>query len=197
MSAADFCSAYRTKGPPHRTALLAATALALAALGLAASPTAPAAECSWARHSQRVVKKVHRHGKLRRVVRVRHTWRCDPVAAAPPAAVLSAPLPIAEPPLPRDPHRVLVQAANFFYSLSQHSLDAGEETIELANRGEDAHNLNLQREGGAGEPILEFPETPSFSNATRQFDLDAGTYKLWCSLPEHEGKGMHTTLVVE
>ena len=176
-------------------------ALVLVAAGAAvASPgeRAAAAECTWARHSQRVVKKVKRHGKVRRVVRIRHSWRCDPVTGAPAGTALPAPvLPTVEPPLPRDPHRVLVQAANFFYSLSQRSLDAGEETIELANRGEDAHNLNLQREGAAGEPILAFPETPSFSNATLQFDLEPGTYKLWCSLPEHEGKGMHTTLVVE
>jgi len=29
------------------------------------------------------------------------------------------------------------------------------------------------------------------------FDLPAGIYRLWCSLPEHEEKGMATSLIVQ
>ena len=44
--------------------------------------------------------------------------------------------------------------------------------------------------------MLEIPETPSEHQSVAHFELPAGTYKLWCSLPTHEEEGMHTTLVV-
>jgi plastocyanin len=69
-------------------------------------------------------------------------------------------------------------------------------TVELNNQGEDPHNLNLQREGDEGEP-LQIPETASLQRGVASFDLPAGKYRLWCSLPEHEEKGMKTTLRVE
>lgn len=68
-------------------------------------------------------------------------------------------------------------------------------TIELNNQGEDPHNLNLQLEGGSGEPMV-FPETDSEARSVETFDLLAGKYKLWCSLPEHEEQGMTATLQV-
>jgi hypothetical protein len=69
-------------------------------------------------------------------------------------------------------------------------------TVELNNQGEDPHNLNLRREGGEGEP-LQIPETDSLQRNVASFDLPAGRYRLWCSLPEHEEKGMSTNLTVE
>ena len=68
--------------------------------------------------------------------------------------------------------------------------------VELANRGEDPHNLNLREEGGEGAPH-EIPETDSLQRNVSTFDLPAGNYRLWCSLPEHEERGMSTTLLVE
>jgi hypothetical protein len=69
-------------------------------------------------------------------------------------------------------------------------------TIELNNRGEDPHNLNVREEGGEGAPY-ELPETDSLQRNVSTFDLPAGKYRLWCSLPEHEERGMYTELVVE
>jgi Copper binding proteins, plastocyanin/azurin family len=68
-------------------------------------------------------------------------------------------------------------------------------TIELNNQGEDPHNLNLMREGSGGEPMV-LPETDSEERSVEDFDLPAGKYKLWCSLPEHEEQGMTATLQV-
>lgn len=165
-------------------ALLAATAAASGA------PRAAAADCAWHRHAKRVVKHVRRHGKLRRVVRVRRWWTCDPT----PSSALPTP---ALPPSQPDPgaHRLGVKAAEFYFLLSRPKVEPGEVTIELNNRGEDAHNLHLQLESGEG-PVFELPETQSLQGTTAQFELAAGTYKLWCSLPEHEEKGMQTTLLV-
>jgi plastocyanin len=158
---------------------------------------AEAAECSWQRHAKRVVKQVHRHGRAKRVVRTRRWWACDPLA--PPAAV--SPKPSSEPaPLPTEPepvsNRLGVKSAEYLFILSRPSVAAGAVTIELNNQGEDPHNLNLQREGSE-EPVLEIAETASQQHQVAQFDLPAGTYRLWCSLPEHDEKGMHATLVVD
>lgn len=184
----------------------AATALALALGTFAALPTgavqvgtgdAAAAECVWKRKTKRIVKRVHRNGKVRRVVRRRVRWVCVPQA---PPAVTPAPAPAPPPPSGEEPepeaNRLSVKAAEYFYVLSQPSVRAGEVTVELNNRGEDPHNLNLREEGGAGAPF-ELPETESLQRSVSSFDLPAGKYRLWCSLPEHEKNGMYTELVVE
>ncbi|HEU5254203.1 MAG TPA: hypothetical protein VFU16_12860 [Solirubrobacterales bacterium] len=69
-------------------------------------------------------------------------------------------------------------------------------TVELNNQGEDPHNLNLRLEDSEAEP-LTLPETDSLQRSVATFDLPPGKYRLWCSLPEHEEKGMATALTVE
>src|SRR5262249_14673276 len=85
-------------------------------------------ECTWQRHSKRVVKQVRRHGKKRRVVRVRHWWTC-----APPATT-SAPAPVPAPPAtpPNEPepvaNRVSVKSKDmtgYTYTLSKPLADSG------------------------------------------------------------------------
>lgn len=160
--------------------------------------SAHAAECNWQRHTKRVVKKVRRHGRVRRVVRRRHWWTCEPAQASAEPAPAPAPTPSEslEPAPEPEANRVSVRSAEYFFVLSRPSVKAGEVTVELNNQGEDAHNLNLHREGDEGPP-LEVAETASQQRTVAHFDLPAGTYRLWCSLPEHDEKGMHTTLVVE
>ncbi|HVD38597.1 MAG TPA: plastocyanin/azurin family copper-binding protein, partial [Solirubrobacterales bacterium] len=144
------------------------------------------------------VKKVKRHGKVRRVVRRRHWWSCAPQAeAAPIAPPVLAPPPAAPEPEPElEANRLAVKSSEYYFVLSRLSVKAGDITIELNNRGEDPHNLNLQLEGDTGAP-LEIPETDSEQRSVASFDLPAGKYRLWCSLPKHEEKGMQTTLTVE
>lgn len=159
--------------------------------------TAAAAECTWERHTKRVVKRVKRHGKVRRVVRRRHWWTCEagtpaPVIAPPASAPPPAPAPEPEP----EANRLSARASEYYWVLSRPKVKAGAITVELNNQGEDPHNLNLQREGDEGVP-LQIPETDSGELAAASFDLPTGKYRLWCSLPEHEEKGMHTTLTVE
>jgi plastocyanin len=180
----------------------AATVACLALLGVAMAPApgwaprvgrAEAAACVWHRHTKRVVRHVRRHGQHRTVSRRRHWWTCDGTPTPPIAPASPAP-PAGEP--ETTSNRLGVRAVEFYFVLSRPGVEAGEVTIELDNRGEDAHDLNLQRQGGGEEPVLELGETQSLQRATARFDLAAGTYRLWCSLPEHREKGMETTLVV-
>jgi len=184
---------------------LPAAVLILAFLATGGAPDMAAAECTWQGHSLRVVKHVRRHGRLHKVVRRKTRWTCDPVAAPAPVPAPS-PLPVPTlppgeaPPVETEPepeaNRLAVKSQEYYFVLSRPKVKAGKVTIELDNRGEDAHDLDIRREGDASAP-LQIPETNSLERAVAGFDLPPGTYRLWCSLPEHEEKGMHTTLVVE
>ncbi len=178
-------------------ALTASLGAQLAAPSLAPDRAA-AADCAWKRQVKRVVKRVKRHGKVRRVVRRKVRWVCVPVAAAPiaPSPNPASPAPASPDPEPEpEANRLSVTARKLYFVLSRPSVKPGAVTIELNNQDEDPHNLNLRLEGTEGEP-LEIPETDSEERNVASFDLPAGKYKLWCSLPEHEEKGMHTTLQV-
>jgi plastocyanin len=179
--------------------LLAGTALLPLSTAQLQPDQAAAAECTWKRQMKRIVKHVRRDGKVRRVVRRKVRWVCVPQVAAPVSPPLAppplAPAPPAEEPEP-EANRVAVKAAEYFYVLSRPSVRAGEVTVELDNRGEDPHNLNIREEGSEGA-AFELPETESLQRNIASFDLPAGKYRLWCSLPEHEANGMYTTLIVE
>jgi plastocyanin len=142
------------------------------------------------------VKRVKRHGKVRRVVRPRHWWTCEAVESAPAPVASSPPPTVVEPEPEPEANRLSARASEYYWVLSRPKVKAGELTVELNNQGEDPHNLNLRLEGDEGEP-LQIPETDSEQRSVAAFDLQAGKYLLWCSLPEHEEKGMHTTLTVE
>jgi len=184
--------------------LVAATALALSgspgvrtAVPQLGSDRAAAADCTWQRHVKRVVKRVKRHGKVRRVVRRKVRWTCVPQATAP---VVAPPAPVT--PIPPEPepepeaNRLSVKTLEFYFVLSRPKVKAGSLPVELNNQGADPHNLNIRRDGEEGEP-LQIPETGSKERSVATFDLAAGKYRLWCSLPEHEEDGMVATLVVE
>jgi plastocyanin len=140
---------------------------------------------------------MRRRGKIRKVARMRHWWTCVPQTAVtsvrtPAPAPPSSPAPEPEP----EANRLSVKGAEYYFVLSRPSVKAGSVTIELNNQGEDPHNLNLRLEGSGEEP-QQIAETEPGERTVATFDLPAGKYHLWCSLPEHEEKGMATTLVVE
>jgi plastocyanin len=185
-------------GPAGAVALALALALATGSLALAA-PGASAEGCTWQRHSKPVVKQVKRHGQLRRVKRVRRWWTCEalPQAFAPAAALPTPSTPVTPPTEEPKPQvaRLGVKAVEYSYTLSRPEVSAGETIVELNNQGEDPHNLVLEHEGSA-DPSLEIPATPSVSQASANFTLSPGTYRLYCSLYKHEAKGMEAILVV-
>lgn len=184
-------------------ALLAITAMTPAG-GLAPqSERAAAADCSWHRHAKRVVKHVRRHGRLRRVARTRRWWTCEeaqtPDTVVPLAPVPPPPLPVTQPEPEANVLGVTAEDAvgEFGYTLSRPSRPSGRIRVELNNQGDDPHNLNLQRQGGGEEPVFELANALPSKQQSANFELPPGTYRLWCSLLEHDAEGMHATLVVE
>ena len=184
-------------------AVVAAIALAMVAGGPLALPagaagSSPSEGCTWKRHTKRVVKRVRRHGKQRRVSRLKRWWTCQarPDAFPPEPALPTSPSPEAPPgePEPQVSH-LGVKAVEYSYTLSRPEVSAGEVIVELNNQGEDPHNLKLEREGSA-DPVLEIPATAAAAQASDRFTLSPGSYRLYCSLYSHEAKGMQATLLV-
>ncbi len=92
------------------------------------------------------------------------------------------------------PARMQVVANEFSFSLSRTRLPAGQAVIELANFGQDLHDLRLQRLGArhiAGTQVV----APG-SRAELTVKLLPGRYSLWCSIANHRARGMRATLVV-
>jgi plastocyanin len=93
------------------------------------------------------------------------------------------------------PARVQVSATEYNFGLSRHSIKTGRALIELANFGEDAHDLRLRRVGGTkiwGTRVV-VPE----ATATLSAKLPPGRYRLWCSLGDHRALGMEAMLTVK
>jgi plastocyanin len=92
------------------------------------------------------------------------------------------------------PARMQIAAREFSFSLSRTHLQAGSAVIELANFGQDPHDLRLQRTGArhiAGTPVVR----PG-ARAELSVTLRPGRYSLWCSVADHRARGMRATLVV-
>jgi len=146
--------------------------------GAAAGPSSTAtSSCVWKWKKKIVIRKVHRHGKVKRIRKVRYYRVCVPV----------------KPPVV-DPARLGVRAFEYGLTLSRQTLVAGDTIVELNNAGEDAHNLHITRiDSGADVAI---PETPASAINKVRFDTTPGTYRLFCSLPDHAALGMDATIEV-
>jgi plastocyanin len=218
---------------------LVAIAAAVLAVALIASirPTTDAgAATACTKHSKRVIKHVKRHGKRKRVVRIRRFQTCKPVATPAPTPVpapapsapapapatpspAAAPLgttPLIEPvdpgPAPLPPTAEPEPEANALgvaaddrggvksYTLSRRTVRSGRLVVQLQNKGEDAHDMEMQKVGPAGEPLgtpVEIPETEPGEQKTQPVTVEPGTYRMWCNLYNHAKEGMEATVVVE
>jgi plastocyanin len=90
--------------------------------------------------------------------------------------------------------RMQVVAREFSFQLSRTQLRSGSVTIELANFGQDVHDLRVKRVGArhiAGTPVVQ----PG-GRAELTLTLRPGRYRFWCSLADHRARGMSATLVV-
>ncbi len=99
---------------------------------------------------------------------------------------------VAVPPPP--PARVQVVAREFSLALSRQRIKSGKAIVELANFGEDAHDLRMQRVGGL--VVYRWPTAQPGDAEDKALTLAPGTYKLWCSVANHRALGMVATLVV-
>jgi hypothetical protein len=97
-------------------------------------------------------------------------------------------------PPPRPPARVQVVAQEFRYSLSRPTVRAGRVIVELVNRGEDTHDLDLRRVGGTR--TFHFPSVLPGQVVDRELKLVPGRYMLWCAVADHRERGMHAVLRV-
>ncbi len=211
----------------------ALVAVALGALALAAfassRPLGDAhAATACVKHTKRVIKQVRRHGKRRRVVRLRRVWTCNPVAApesTPPApsaptavapsgsaapaptSAETTPAPIATPPSEPEPEANAIGVAADdhggvkSYTLSRQTVRSGRLTVQLQNKGEDPHDMDIQRIGPGGEPVgevVEIPKTEPGKNSSASVTVEAGAeYRMWCDLYHHAEEGMQATIKVE
>jgi plastocyanin len=91
--------------------------------------------------------------------------------------------------------RVQVTAVEYGFSLSRTTVPAGKVIVEFVNKGQDEHNLNAL--GGEGELAGSFENEPASGVKDQTLVLKPGSYTLFCSLPEHEQKGMKATLLVQ
>jgi hypothetical protein len=96
--------------------------------------------------------------------------------------------------VPPPPAHVQVVAREFSLALSRPAIKAGTAVVELANFGEDAHDLRMQRVGGTR--VYVWPVAQSGGVEDRTLKLVPGRYRLWCSLADHRARGMVATLVV-
>jgi hypothetical protein len=114
-------------------------------------------------------------------------------------ACLLGVLPAASAGARRPPARILVYAQEWSLWPSRASLPAGGVSVQLSNRGQDAHDLRIRRLNRAGQMVggkQGVAVTQSGHVASANWHLGPGTYELYCSLPGHRHRGMHARLVV-
>jgi hypothetical protein len=92
------------------------------------------------------------------------------------------------------PARVQVGADEFGYALSRPSIKAGPAIVQLANFGEDEHDLRLQRIGGTRVYRIATVRPGGVGELEARFL--PGRFRLWCSLADHRAQGMRATLLV-
>jgi hypothetical protein len=90
------------------------------------------------------------------------------------------------------PARLMAVTTEFRLTLSRIKVPAGRVRIELANYGEDPHDLKLRRIGGTR--VYTIPETAPGERTTRTFRLQAGRYRVWCAVADHQSLGMRAPL---
>ena len=93
------------------------------------------------------------------------------------------------------PARVPVGADEFGYTLSRASIKAGPAVVQLANFGEDEHDLRLRRIGGTKVYRLGTVAPGDVRELEARFL--PGRFRLWCSLADHRARGMRATLLVK
>ena len=93
------------------------------------------------------------------------------------------------------PARVQVGADEFRYSLSRQTIKAGPAIVQLANYGEDEHDLRLQRLGGTR--VYRIATVGPHGVGELEASFLPGRFRLWCSLADHRSRGMSATLVVK
>ena len=93
------------------------------------------------------------------------------------------------------PARVQVAADEFRYTLSRPVIKAGPAIVQLANFGEDEHDLRLRRVGGTRTYRVGTTAPGGVTELEARFL--PGRFRLWCSLADHRVRGMSASLFVK
>ncbi len=96
--------------------------------------------------------------------------------------------------LPLPPARILVNADEFLFNGSRGAGPSGKWRIQLKNNGEDDHDLAIRREGTVifTGPIVG----PGKLGNDIKVRLKPGKYILFCTISDHEARGMSWRLSV-
>jgi hypothetical protein len=92
------------------------------------------------------------------------------------------------------PTRIQVTALEFEYRLSRLRVPEGKVRVELANFGQDEHDLALRRVGGTR--VFGLQKTLPGARRTTTLRLRPGRYRLWCRMGDHAVRGMYADLRV-
>lgn len=92
------------------------------------------------------------------------------------------------------PARLGVSATEFHLTLSRPSVKSGVVEIELQNDGQDPHDLRVRRVGGTH--TFSVPLVGPGHRRTIAIRMRPGSYKLWCSVADHQALGMQALLRV-
>jgi hypothetical protein len=113
------------------------------------------------------------------------------------ACALLGAVALAIPAIGAAPSRLLVGGSEFRLTLSRATVKPGRVLIQLQNRGEDDHDLRLQRiTSKPNPPVARWAVTKPGDLSELNLQLRRGRYRLWCSLPGHRELGMRATLRV-
>jgi plastocyanin len=92
------------------------------------------------------------------------------------------------------PSRLQVVAREYSFGLSRLHVKAGPAVIELANFGQDPHDLRVQRAGA--RHIAGLGVVAPGTRGELTVKLVPGRYSFWCSVANHRQLGMRATLIV-
>jgi len=195
-------------------ALLVAALVSAAAEPGFARPDAPMATSAMQKAKKKSCKQYKKRAKRQRCLKRKRqaaARKKSPVAQAPsapaPGGGTTAPAPLAPTPTPTEdpdvpdlppsnPRALQVISGEFFLNLSKAEVLAGDVRVEFNNAyAEDPHDLHLVRKNGDGDSYT-FGELQSGEVEAKTLNLKAGTWQLFCALPEHAERGMTANLKV-
>jgi len=93
------------------------------------------------------------------------------------------------------PARLLVEAREFNLALSRARIKHGLAIVQLADRGEDPHDLAIKRIGGQ-RLRARIAKTLPGEVGEWEGRLRRGRYRLWCTIEGHRAAGMRAVLRV-
>ena len=97
--------------------------------------------------------------------------------------------------LPAPPAHLLAYASEYRLNASRAAAPAGRLIAQLKNSGQDDHDLTVRRANGGGA-LATTGTVHAGELGGLRLTLKPGRYVLYCSISDHEARGMRATLVI-